>query len=80
MIRSAYICSPGCYPLDNLGDRRSDFALDIASGAPLDVVNDGQALVQPIHVYDLAVSFRLAMENNEGLELAETATRAAQQG
>ncbi|MBR2364135.1 MAG: NAD-dependent epimerase/dehydratase family protein [Lentisphaeria bacterium] len=63
VIRSAYICSPGCYPLDNLGDRRSDFALDIASGAPLDVVNDGQALVQPIHVYDLAVSFRLAMEN-----------------
>lgn len=62
-IRSAYICSPGCYPLDNLGDRRKDFALDIASGNVLDVVNDGQALVQPVHVYDLAVSFRLAMEN-----------------
>lgn len=63
VIRSAYICSPGCYPLDNLGDRRKDFVLDIASGAPLDVVNDGQALIQPIHVYDLAVSFRLAVEN-----------------
>lgn len=64
-IRSAYICSPGCYPLDNIGDRRKDFALDIASGAPLDVVNDGQALIQPIHVFDLATSFRLAMENRE---------------
>lgn len=63
VIRSAYICSPGVYPLDNLGDRRPGFALDIASGAPLDVVNDGQALVQPIHVFDLATSFRLAVEN-----------------
>ncbi|MBO4303030.1 MAG: NAD-dependent epimerase/dehydratase family protein [Lentisphaeria bacterium] len=63
VIRSAYICSPGCYPLDNLGDRRKDFVLDIASGAPLDVVNDGQALIQPIHVHDLASSFLLAAEN-----------------
>lgn len=65
VIRSAYICSPGCYPLDNLGDRRPGFALDIATGNPLDVVNDGQALVQPIHIHDLAASFRLAVENRD---------------
>lgn len=63
VIRSAYICSPGMYPLDNLGDRRPSFVLDIAAGKPLDVVNDGQALVQPVHVEDLALSFRLALEN-----------------
>lgn len=63
VLRPCCICAPGCYPLDNLGNRRPTFALDIAAGGAIDVVNDGQALFQPIHISDLAASFRLAVEN-----------------
>ncbi len=60
VIRPCYISGPGKLPMDNMGGRREDFIADIIAGRELDVVNDGQALLQPIHVDDLAESFLLA--------------------
>ncbi len=62
VIRPSYITGPGRPPLDNLGGRRTDFIPDILNGKTLDLPNDGQALLQPIHVQDLARSFLLAAE------------------
>lgn len=63
VIRPCYITGPGMLPLDNLGGRRKDFIPDIWQGKTLDVPVDGQALLQPIHVQDLATSFLLALAN-----------------
>jgi nucleoside-diphosphate-sugar epimerase len=62
VIRPPYITGPGLLPLDNQGGRRPDFLADILAGKPLDLPNDGQALLQPIHVEDLAAAFLLAAE------------------
>ncbi|MCQ2377948.1 MAG: NAD-dependent epimerase/dehydratase family protein [Victivallaceae bacterium] len=61
VIRPCYITGPGMLPLDNFGGRREDFIRDIVNEAVLDVPDDGQALLQPIHVYDLATSFVLSL-------------------
>lgn len=63
VIRPCYITGPGMLPLDNLGGRRTEFISDIYHEKVLDVPVDGQSLLQPIHVYDLATSFVLALEN-----------------
>ena len=47
--------------MDNLGGRRNDFIADIIAERPLDLPNDGRALLHPIHVRDLANSFYLSM-------------------
>ena len=60
VIRPCYITGPGLLPLDNVGGRREDFIPDILEGNALDLPNDGQALLQPIHVEDLANAFLLA--------------------
>ena len=61
VIRPCYITGGGDkLPLDNLGGRRADFIPDILAGKTLDLPGDGQALLQPIHVDDLADSFLLA--------------------
>ena len=62
VIRPSYITGPGMLPLDNVGGRREDFIPDILSGTPLDLPNDGQALLHPIHVQDLAQAFLLAAQ------------------
>ena len=62
VIRPCYITGPGMLPLDNLGGRREDFIPDILAGKTLDLPDDGQALLQPIHVVELARSFLLAVE------------------
>ena len=61
VIRPCYITGPGMLPLDNLGGRRNDFIADIIAEKTLDLPNDGRALLQPIHVRDLAHSFYLSM-------------------
>jgi len=86
VIRPSYITGPGVLPLDNLGGRREDFIPDILAGKTLDLPNDGQALLQPVHVADLAASFLLAAEKptsigqiyNVCLEKAVTITRYLQ--
>lgn len=62
VIRPCYITGPGRVPIDNLGGRRPDFIADILAEKVIDLPNDGQALLQPIHVEDLALSFLLAAE------------------
>ena len=61
VIRPCYITGPGMLPMDNLGGRRNDFIADIIAERPLDLPNDGRALLHPIHVRDLANSFYLSM-------------------
>ena len=63
VIRPCYITGPGMIPLDNLGGRRPDFIDDIVNERTLDLPNDGTALLQPIHVQDLANAFLNAIEN-----------------
>lgn len=60
VIRPSYITGPGMLPLDNIGGRRQDFIPDILAGKTLDLPNDGQALLHPVHVEGLARSFLLA--------------------
>lgn len=62
VIRPCYITGPGKLPLDNLGGRREDFIRDIIEERPLDLPDNGLSLLQPIHVSELARSFRLAAE------------------
>ncbi len=62
VIRPCYITGPGRVPIDNLGGRREDFIPDILDEKPIDLPNDGQALLQPVHVQDLGLAFLLAAE------------------
>jgi len=64
VLRPCYITGPGALPLDNLGGRRKDFIPDILREAVLDLPNDGRALLQPIHVVELARSFLLCAETD----------------
>lgn len=57
VIRPCYITGPGALPLDNLGGRRADFLDDLAAGRAIDLPDNGLALLQPIHVEDLAAAF-----------------------
>jgi len=63
VLRPCYITGPGLLPLDNLGGRREDFIADILAGNTLDLPGDGQALLQPVHVHDLATAFLLTVEH-----------------
>ncbi len=63
VIRPCYITGPGMLPLDNFGGRREDFIKDILDEKPIVLPNDGQALLQPIHIRDLASSFVLALDH-----------------
>ena len=62
VIRPCYITGPGLLPLDNQGGRRKDYIADILAEKTLDVPDNGLALLQPVHVLDLAKSFLLAAE------------------
>jgi len=63
VLRPCYITGEGMLPLDNLGARRRDFIPDILAEKPILLPNDGQALLQPILVDELARAFVLAMEH-----------------
>jgi len=86
VIRPPYITGPGMLPIDNFGGRRQDFITDILEGKALVLPNDGQALLQPIHVRDLGHAFLLAASTpaavgqiyNICLEKAVTITRYLQ--
>lgn len=64
VIRPCYITGgPDKLPIDNLGGRRKEFIPSVLAEKTLEVADNGLALLQPIHVADLARSFRLAIEN-----------------
>ena len=54
VIRPCYITGEGMLPLDNFGNRREDFIPDLIAGNPIVLPEGGNALLQPIHVKDLA--------------------------
>lgn len=60
ILRPSYITGPGDFPIDNMGGRRRDFIKDILAEKPLVLANDGRALLQPVHVVELARAFLLA--------------------
>lgn len=61
VIRPSYITGPGKLPLDNLGGRRQDFISDIIAEKVLDLPDNGEALLHPVNVDDLAYAFYLAL-------------------
>lgn len=64
VIRPCYITGGADkLPIDNLGGRAPDFIPAVLKEETLEVADNGLALLQPIHVEDLARSFRLALEN-----------------
>ncbi len=67
VIRPSYITGSGMLPIDNMGGRRENFIRDILKGIPLDLPNDGQSLLQPVHVQDLAHAFLLAVKNPKSI-------------
>jgi nucleoside-diphosphate-sugar epimerase len=62
VIRPSYITGPGMDPLDNIGGRRPDFIADVLASKPLDLPDNGLALLHPVHVRDLGRSFLLAAD------------------
>ena len=68
VIRPCYITGGGDkLPIDNLGGRREEFIPEVLEEKVLEVADNGLALLQPIHVEDLARSFRLAIENRASI-------------
>ena len=67
VIRPSYITGPGMLPIDNLGGRRENFITDILEGVPLDLPKDGQSLLQPVHVRDLAHAFLLCVNEPKSI-------------
>lgn len=65
VIRPCYITGPGMLPIDNFGDRGKDFLRKVLAEETLELPGDGQTLLQPIHVRDLARSFLLAMDHTD---------------
>ncbi len=65
VLRPTCIIGPGLLPLDNFGGRREDFLFDLLQGRPITLPEAGQALLQPVHVVDLAEGFRLAAAQRE---------------
>jgi len=62
VIRPSYITGPGQLPIDNLGNRRESFLGEIMKGEVMDSPDNGQALLQPVHIRDLARMFCLAID------------------
>jgi len=67
VIRPSYITGSGRFPIDNLGGRREDFIADILNEKPLDLPNDGNALLHPVHAKDVSNSFLLAIQHPESI-------------
>lgn len=61
-LRISNVIGPGDVPLDIWGARNPGYFQRLADHQPVWIPNDGRALVQPVHVNDLARGFRAAME------------------
>jgi len=65
ILRPTMIIGPGALPVDNLGGRSATFLRDLAAHRPLELPEDGDALVQGVCNADLAEAFILAVEQPE---------------
>lgn len=64
-MRPTYITGSGLAPLDNFGGRDQAFLTRLQRGEPILLPEDGQALLQPVHVTDLARSLQLAARQRQ---------------
>lgn len=62
VLRPTMIIGPGVLPVDNLGGRSPQFLRDLAANRPLELPEDGDALIQGGFNADLAQAFILAAE------------------
>ncbi|NQU10639.1 NAD-dependent epimerase/dehydratase family protein [bacterium] len=62
ILRPTMIIGPGALPVDNLGGRSAQFLQDLAANRPIELPEDGDALVQGGLNADLAQAFVLASE------------------
>jgi len=65
ILRPTMIIGPGALPVDNLGGRSAQFLQDLAANRPIELPEDGDALVQAGLNVDLAQAFVLAVEQPE---------------
>lgn len=65
ILRPTMIIGPGALPVNNLGGRDAQFLQDLAADRPLELPEDGDALVQAGLNADLAQAFVLAAEQPE---------------
>ena len=63
-LRVSNVIGAGDVPLDIWGARNPAYFQRLADHQPIWVPNDGRALVQPVHVNDLARGFRVALETD----------------
>jgi nucleoside-diphosphate-sugar epimerase len=64
-LRPSNIFGAGDVPLDIWGARDPGYFVGVAAGRPITVPNDGRALLQPVHVADLAPAFCQALESDK---------------
>ncbi|MBI4559326.1 MAG: NAD-dependent epimerase/dehydratase family protein [Candidatus Hydrogenedentes bacterium] len=64
-LRPSNIFGAGDVPLDGWGSRNPAYFQRMADGAEIWIPNDGRALLQPVHVDDVAEAFGLALESNK---------------
>lgn len=62
-LRVSNVIGAGDVPLDLWGARNPAYFQRLANHEPIWIPNDGRALVQPVHVDDLARGFRAAIES-----------------
>ncbi|MCP4639054.1 MAG: NAD-dependent epimerase/dehydratase family protein [bacterium] len=63
-LRISNVYGAGDVPLDIWGARQPQYFQRVADGKPIWIPNDGKALLQPVHVEDLARGFRAALERD----------------
>ncbi len=63
-LRVSNVIGAGDVPLDIWGARNPAYFQRLADHHPIWIPNDGRALVQPVHVEDLARGFRAAIERD----------------
>lgn len=63
-LRISNVFGAGDVPIDVWGARNPKYYQRIADGAEIWIPNDGRALLQPVHVGDLAHGFRAALESD----------------
>jgi len=64
-LRVSNVFGAGDVPLDVWGSRNPAYWQRVADGEEIWIPNDGRALLQPVHVADLARGFRAALESDQ---------------
>ena len=63
VLRPTCMFGPGNLPLDNIGTRNPNFLRDIMAEKTIEVPGDGEILMQPLHIIDMARAFVCCIEH-----------------